>query len=303
MQPTSYDRSFTAMANQSESPSRSMSYYEMSQTTSAHSQNGMQRSTESYQQVKTFSGGMNAGRSYESQSAFSSQQTRQMQHTGWNANGNERCAPFDQDRMQNGGRQSPTNQSTQNSWSNFISQRTTQHTSGHSNDHTPGGNANAQNNWSSTPVTNGTATLQIGNNTLALDKAKSSMVLTDNKTGQKTTIEGDPHFESNGTSNMFNGPLTLQTSDGTKFTVTPKSDGKVSYANTLQITSPNGQSCVVNGLDQKTSDPLTVQFGHNGRALNAQTPQGLTLADAPGGKGWINTQTGKAPTAADFASH
>lgn len=162
--------------------------------------------------------------------------------------------------------------------------------------------ARQQDNWSNTQVKDNKSTIDLGNYKLDLNKKDSSMLLTDKKSGETTRVWGDPHIDSNGTSNLFNGPLTLNLSDGTKITVGTQGKGNVSYADKLTITKGN-DAYVVNGLSEKDSNPLTVQHAGNGRQLDAMTPDGYSLVANRNGKGWIDPQTGHAPTAADYKKH
>ncbi|MFM0237773.1 DUF1521 domain-containing protein [Paraburkholderia phytofirmans] len=162
--------------------------------------------------------------------------------------------------------------------------------------------AGQQDNWSNTQVNDNKSTIDLGNYKLDLNKKDSSMLLTDKKSGETTKVWGDPHIDSNGTSNMFNGPLSLNLSDGTKITVGTQGKGNVSYADKLTITKGN-DAYLVNGLSEKDSNPLTVQHTGNGRQLDAMTPDGYSLVANRNGKGWIDPQTGHAPTAADFKKH
>ncbi|MFM0054163.1 DUF1521 domain-containing protein [Paraburkholderia phytofirmans] len=156
--------------------------------------------------------------------------------------------------------------------------------------------------WNNTEVKDNKSTIDLGNYKLDLNKKDSSMLLTDKKSGETTKIWGDPHIDSNGTSNMFKGPLTLNLSDGTKITVGTQGKGNVSYADKLTITNGN-DAYVVNGLSEKDSNPLTVQHTGNGRQLDAMTPDGYSLVANRNGKGWIDPQSGHAPTAADYKKH
>lgn len=162
--------------------------------------------------------------------------------------------------------------------------------------------AGQQDNWSNTQVKDNKSTIDLGNYKLDLNKKDSSMLLTDKKSGETTKVWGDPHIDSNGTSNLFNGPLSLNLSDGTKITVGTQAKGNVSYADKLTITKGN-DAYLVNGLSEKDSNPLTVQHTGNGRQLDAQTPDGYSLVENRNGKGWIDPQTGHAPTAADYKKH
>jgi hypothetical protein len=151
-------------------------------------------------------------------------------------------------------------------------------------------------------VKDGKSTIDLGGYTLDLNKKDSSISLTNKKTGEKTRIWGDPHIDTNGTSGMFKGPMTFDLPDGTKVTVGTQSQGNVSYADNVTITRGN-DAYVVRGLSEKDSNPLTVQRERNGRQLDAETPDGYSLVANRNGKGWIDPQTGRAPTAADFSKH
>ena len=161
-----------------------------------------------------------------------------------------------------------------------------------------GGGAH-QSNWSNTTVENNKASIDLGRYSLDLNKSNSSILLTNKQTGDTTKIWGDPHITTNGTSGTFNGSLTFALPDHTKVTVGTQAKGSVSYADQLTITQGN-KAYVVNGLSQANSNPLTVERTGNGRLLDRMTPDGYTLVANRSGTGWIDPQTGRAPTAADF---
>ena len=58
----------------------------------------------------------------------------------------------------------------------------------------------------------------------------------------------------------------------------------------------------MNGLSQIDSNPLTVERSHDGSQLDRQAPDGYTLVANSTGTGWIDPQTGHAPTAVDFSN-
>ncbi|WP_168661149.1 DUF1521 domain-containing protein [Paraburkholderia sp. SG-MS1] len=157
-----------------------------------------------------------------------------------------------------------------------------------------------QSDWCNTQVQNNKASLDIGNYTVDLNKSDSSLLLTNKQTGSTTKISGDPHIDTNGTSGTFKGSLTFDLPGHTKVTVGTQAQGAVSYADQVTITQGN-KAYVVNGLSQIDSSPLTVQSSRNGRQLDRQTPDGYTLVANSSGTGWIDPQTGHAPTAADFS--
>lgn len=164
-----------------------------------------------------------------------------------------------------------------------------------------------QTQWSNTEVSGNKASIDLGNYKLAFDKADSSMVMTNAKTGDTTKIWGDPHIDqhtnsASKTSAMFNGPMTFQLPDNTKITVgtQPGANNKsVTYADQVTITHGN-QAYQVSGLSQQNASGLSVQKSGNGRALDDATPDGYTLQAAADGSGWIDPTTGKQPTASDF---
>ncbi len=171
---------------------------------------------------------------------------------------------------------------------------------------TPQSNCDSRSNWSNTQVNNNKASVDLGKYQLDFDKKDSSINMRDKATGDTTKIWGDPHIDMHdGTadkkSGMFNGPLTFNLPDHTKVTVGTKSSGNaaVSYADQVTITRGN-DAYQVNGLSEKNSSGLTVDRSHNGRALDAATPDGYSLVANRNGKGWIDPATGKEPTAADF---
>jgi hypothetical protein len=157
-----------------------------------------------------------------------------------------------------------------------------------------------QSNWSNTQVQNNKASIDLGNYAIDLNKSDSSLLLTNKQTGSTTKISGDPHIDTNGTSGTFKGSLTFDLPDHTKVTVGTQAQGSVSYADQVTITQGN-KAYVVNGLSQIDSNPLTVESSHNGRQLDQQTPDGYTLVANSSGTGWIDPQTGHAPTATDFS--
>jgi hypothetical protein len=166
-----------------------------------------------------------------------------------------------------------------------------------------------QTQWSNTAVSNNKASIDLGDYKLDFNKSDSSMIMTNNKTGDKTEIYGDPHLtqhvtnsKSNSSTAMFNGPMTFMLPDNTKVTVstTPAANNKsISYADQVTITKGN-QAYQVTGLSQENKTGLSVQRSNNGRALDAATPDGYTLQAARDGSGWIDPATGKAPTPADI---
>jgi hypothetical protein len=166
-----------------------------------------------------------------------------------------------------------------------------------------------QTQWSNTAVSNNKASINLGDYKLDFDKSDSSMTMTNNKTGDKTEIYGDPHLtqhvtgsKSNSSTAMFNGPMTFMLPDNTKVTVstTPATNNKsISFADQVTITKGN-QAYQVTGLSQQNKAGLNVQRSNDGRALDAATPDGYTLQAARDGSGWIDPATGKAPTPADI---
>ncbi|WP_321888525.1 DUF1521 domain-containing protein, partial [Paraburkholderia bannensis] len=81
-----------------------------------------------------------------------------------------------------------------------------------------------RNAWSDSGVNGNTAQVNLGNYTLDFNKSNSSMNLTNNQTGNKTKVWGDPHIDLNAgtskqTSGMFNGPLTFTLPDHTHVSV------------------------------------------------------------------------------------
>jgi hypothetical protein len=171
----------------------------------------------------------------------------------------------------------------------------------------PPRNCNGGSDWSNTQVKDNKASVDLGKYTLDFNKSDSSMTMRNKSTGDTTKVWGDPHIDlhdgtANKTSGMFNGPMTFNLPDSTKVTVSTKSGGNasVSYADQVTITRGN-QAYQVSGLSEKNSNPLTVQRSRDGRALDAQTPDGYSLVANRNGSGWIDPKTGKEPTKADFA--
>jgi len=157
-----------------------------------------------------------------------------------------------------------------------------------------------QNDWTNTQVANNNASIDLGDYDIGLSKSNSSISLTNEKTGDTTQIWGDPHITTDGTTGMFNGSMTFDLPGNTKVTVGTQAQGSVSYADQVTITQGNN-AYVVNGLSQNDSNPLTVERSNNGRQLDQQTADGFTLVANRSGTGWIDPQTGVAPTAADFS--
>jgi hypothetical protein len=159
--------------------------------------------------------------------------------------------------------------------------------------------------WSNTAVCNNKASINLGDYKLDFDKSNSTMVMTNNTTGDKTMIYGDPHLtqhqsgsNSNSSTAMFNGPMTFTLPDNTKVTVNSQPDPKnksISYADQVTITRGN-QAYEVTGLSAQDKSGLSVQKSNNGRALDAATPDGFTLVAARDGSGFINPATGKEAT-------
>jgi hypothetical protein len=159
-------------------------------------------------------------------------------------------------------------------------------------------NSGGQSSWTSTQTDN-KASIDLGKYQIDLNKCDSSMLLTNKKTGDTTRVWGDPHIDTDGTSAMFNGPLTFNLPDRTKITVGTQAQGSVSYADQLTITNGN-RAYTVSGLSQIDSNALSVQSSRNGRELDRATPDGYSLVANRSGTGWIDPLTGRAPTAADF---
>jgi hypothetical protein len=164
-----------------------------------------------------------------------------------------------------------------------------------------------QSQWTNTDVSNNQSSINLGDYKLDLNKADSSMVVTNTKTGDTTKVWGDPHIDqhantANKTSDMFNGPMTFMLPDNTKITVgtqAAKNNPSVSFADDLTITRGN-QAYQVKGLSEQDSAGLTVQKSYDGRALDAATPDGYTIQAKRDGSGWIDPTTGQQPTGNDF---
>jgi len=160
-----------------------------------------------------------------------------------------------------------------------------------------------QTQWSDTAVCNNKASIDLGDYKLDFNKADSSMVMTNTKSGDTTKIFGDPHLTqhanaANSSTAMFNGPMTFVLPDKTKVTVgtqTAANDKNVSFADQVTITHGK-QAYQVTGLSEQNQTGLSVQKSNNGRALDAAAPDGYTVKAARGGGGWIDPTTGKEPT-------
>ncbi|CAE6842402.1 DUF1521 domain-containing protein [Paraburkholderia domus] len=164
-----------------------------------------------------------------------------------------------------------------------------------------------QTQWSNTAVCDNKASVDLGNYKLDFNKADSSMVMTNTKSGDTTKIWGDPHLTqhanaANSSTAMFNGPMTFMLPDNTKVTVGTQAaanNKNVSFADQVTITHGN-QAYQVTGLSEQNKAGLNVQKSSNGRALDAAAPDGYTVQAARDGSGWINPATGKALTADDI---
>jgi hypothetical protein len=161
--------------------------------------------------------------------------------------------------------------------------------------------------WSNTPVKDNKTSVDLGAYQLNFDKKDSSITMRNNSTGDTTKIWGDPHIDlhdgtAKKTSGMFNGPMTFNLPDNTKVTVSTASGGNsgITYADKVTITRGK-DAYQVSGLSEKNSSPLSIERSREGRALDALTPDGYSLVANRSGSGWIDPNTGKEPTKADFA--
>ncbi|MGX6999189.1 DUF1521 domain-containing protein [Caballeronia sp. KNU42] len=162
--------------------------------------------------------------------------------------------------------------------------------------------------WTNTAVCNNKTSINLGNYTLDFNKADSSMVMTNTKSGDITKIWGDPHITqhenaANSSTAMFNGPMTFMLPDNTKVTVSTQAaanNKNISFADQVTITHGK-QAYQVTGLSEQDAAGLNVQKSKNGRALDAATPDGYTVLAARNGSGWIDPVTGKEPTAANIS--
>ncbi|RQH09102.1 DUF1521 domain-containing protein [Paraburkholderia dinghuensis] len=255
--------------------------------------------TATFQQVSTNTGAMNNNKNISSRN-FSSGNTQVKDNKG-------HCSGQQSSRSNTQSKNSNSRcSSQQSSWSNTQFTNITKSFSGQQSNgrNKQSGNnvsncSSPKNSWSNTAVQNNQASINLGDYTIDLKKSDSSLLLTNSQTGNTTKIWGDPHLDTNGTSNMFNGSLTFDLPDKTKVTVGTQAMGSVSYADQVTITQGN-KAYVVNGLSQLDSNPLTVERSRNGRQLDQQTPDGYTLIANSSGTGWIDPNTGKAPTAADI---
>ncbi|MFM0673721.1 DUF1521 domain-containing protein [Paraburkholderia sediminicola] len=265
----------------------------------------------SSQQVKTFSSDFSYSHSSSFASAVAPHSQPHFRRTQFNEStpgfGNDtrsdRCTPDLRGRIQDRFSRLESSQEMKGIHGGFNFDQTTRRVSYHSDsrnelhNHANGHNATAA--WSNTAVSGNKSSIDLGNYKVNLNKSDSSILLTDKKTGETTKVWGDPHIDSNGKSSMFKGPLTFDLPGGTKMTVGTQGNGNVTYADRLTITNGNN-AYQVNGLSEKNSSPLTVQRTGNGRQLDAQTPDGYSIAPNSHGKGWVDAQTGKA---ADFTNH
>ena len=139
----------------------------------------------------------------------------------------------------------------------------------------------------------GTAHIEINDRyALDLDERNSQLVLTNQQTGEKTTIWGDPHFvAADGKQNMdFKGTVTLNLDDGTKITINTKPYGAgngATLSSELVITQGK-DALVVEGLDQNTLGDLSItEHRGSGAQADALAPDGLELYENPNGAGWM----------------
>ncbi|MDR5782067.1 DUF1521 domain-containing protein [Caballeronia sp. LZ065] len=160
--------------------------------------------------------------------------------------------------------------------------------------------------WSDTGVNNNQSSIDLGQYKLDLDKAHSSMMLTDKASNIATKVWGDPHIDFNSgsdqkTSSLFNGSMTFDLPDNTTIGVhTQPGDGGVSFADGLTITRGN-DAYNVTGLSERNSAPLSVERSNNGFAAWQNQPQdGPHLMATNSGTGWVNEQTHQMAKASDF---
>lgn len=140
--------------------------------------------------------------------------------------------------------------------------------------------------------TDNQGTISAGNYDIRVRKADSSVTLINKQTGVTNVINGDPHygkitFDGSIDFQIPGGHLTVDTGPATKGAAAP-------YAKqaTLQF---NGKTYQIQGISQEDKAPLTVN-----QTSNARPPHGMRLVATNDSNGFINPQTGKAPTQSDF---
>lgn len=157
--------------------------------------------------------------------------------------------------------------------------------------------------FTATMPANGQAQVDLGDgNTLIINKASSEVQIKDAQ-GNVTDISGDPHVSVGGKHiGDFYGTTTFELKNGTKITLDTKAYSVNANAYlTDKVTVTHGDhALVISGVDQETSQPVSVTMGENGYALDAATNHGLVVDQSADGKSWISSLTGKAVTQADF---
>jgi len=149
-----------------------------------------------------------------------------------------------------------------------------------------GSSAHSRDHWS-VEQKNGEATIKLGKDyTINVKEDGSKITVTNNCTGQKTEISGDPHFHGKNNFDFKDG-LTLKLDNGAKLTIgtTPAGNG-TTLASSLTITQGN-HAIQVSGIAQGNTDgALRVQQSFDGRWVDRHTPDGAaTLLESPGG--WL----------------
>lgn len=154
-----------------------------------------------------------------------------------------------------------------------------------------GGGQPCRSDWSVSPVKDGKAEINLGERySIKLNEGNASWELTDKCNGNKTTVWGDPHVNTNGGGANFDFKknATFQLEDGTKITVNTTNQSSVgeSFSSTLTITKGH-QAIKVTGLgaNKDGANNLNIQQSNNGYALDAQTHDGAFTAQQ-NGKGW-----------------
>jgi len=152
-------------------------------------------------------------------------------------------------------------------------------------------NNNCRSDWTVSPVKDGKAEINLGERySIKLNEGNASFEVVDKCNGNKTTVWGDPHVNTNGGGANFDFKknATFQLEDGTKITVNTTNQSSVgeSYSSALTITKGH-QAISVTGLgaNKDGANNLQIQQSNNGYMLDARTSDGAFTAQQ-NGKGW-----------------
>jgi hypothetical protein len=147
------------------------------------------------------------------------------------------------------------------------------------------------------------AALEIPGYKIMFERKDHKITIENLKTGEKSTIWGDPHLDWTGDGKAeldFFETTSFNLENGVKMTVNTKALGNgTTVADKVVITdAKSGQSAVVDGL--ASGKELRIKTGHNAHALDQAVPDGiLQLFENPGkNAGWL-TGTGRLATMKD----